>query len=67
MSFVPPRKILIKSDDNQISYVKTIPKSKSFPEMFLYKFIKSKTKLNTTVSFSEVELIKGLNNYFEIL
>ena len=68
MPFQPPVKILITSDDNEIEFVKKISKSKLVAQdLYVYKFIKSETKMDMTVEFTEDNLIKNLSNNFKIM
>lgn len=62
--FVPPKNILIKSDSNEIEHIRTV--SNKSENMYVYKFIKSITKLGIEMVFTEKELIKNLKNTFEI-
>jgi len=65
MSFVPPKVILIKSDDNVMEYSKTL---KTKTEInYEYLITKSLTKEGTTVLFSEKELERLLSYSFEII
>ena len=64
----PPTKIKIESDGNLISYVRTIPVSKSSKEMFVYKYVKVGEKsslLGTEVFFTKDELLKQLSFKFK--
>lgn len=68
MPFQPPPKIFISSDDNEIEFVKKISKSKVVPQdLYVYKFIKSETKMDMTVEFTEDNLVKNLSNNFKII
>lgn len=66
MPFTPAKKILIKTDTNEIEYTKTI-KNKTGEIMYEYKYVKSKTKLGTVICFSEKDLIKLLGYSFKII
>ena len=66
MSFVPPKKILITSDKNELALVKilTIKNVKSY----VYKFTVSETKKNCEMEFDEEMLTKLLKqNIFKII
>lgn len=70
MTFTPPNKILILSDDSEIEFIKTEIKSKE--KVYVYKFINSLSNENFTkkdmrVGFTEIELRKNLSNYFKIV
>ncbi len=66
MSFEIPQTILIKSDDNVIEYTKTIKEKTG--DKYQYTYTKSFSNLGTSISFSEVELVKYLlNNVFKII
>lgn len=66
MNYQPPNKILITSDEN-ILELKQVVKLKNKEDLYLYEFIKSETKLNMEVGFSEIELKRNLNNYFKVI
>lgn len=67
MNFNPPLKIKITSDNNVLTYLKTIPKTKSSELLFRYVFSESETKKNMEVSFTEKELDYQLKNFFKII
>ena len=54
---MPPEKLLIPSDSNELEYVQTI-KGKEI--IYEYKFTKSETKLGMLMTISEEQLNKGL-------
>ena len=59
--FTPPDKIFIKSDDNQLEFIKTIPKNKENKEpLYVYKFSKSLSKKGMECMFTENVLRKLL-------
>lgn len=60
-----PNKILILTDDNQLEFT-GIQKINKEP-VYVYKFIKSETKLGKETFFSEAELLKQLNYSFKII
>ena len=62
MAFIPPIKLLIKSDGNELAYTKT-EKTKS-DILFYYTYTKSYCFLNHVICFNEKELLKGLKNTF---
>lgn len=65
MPYSPPNKILITSDNNELEFIATRLVNKE--AVFVYRFIKSETKLNLEMSFSEVELKRQLINFFKII
>lgn len=68
MTFTAPSKILIESDNNIIELVKVIPKSINRREvMYLYKYIKSETKLGKEMELTEEYIKKQLTNFFKII
>jgi hypothetical protein len=62
--FTPPENIFIKSDDNEISFIREQKDKNKKERTFVYKFTKSITKLNQEFEISESNLIKGLRNTF---
>ena len=65
MPFKPPLKLLIISDDSELTLVKTIPKDKNRKdESYLYRFSKSITKENTEFEMTEIQLKMNLRNFF---
>jgi len=62
--FNPPKNIIIKSDDNELEFIKTVKTKTEL--MYEYKFIKSKTKLGTVMLFTEKELMKCLSSFLFI-
>ena len=54
----PPKNLFVPSDDNELQYISTNKKG----DMYVYVYKKSITKLNTEISFSDVELRKLLSN-----
>lgn len=65
-SHFPPRRILIKTDQNRLIFEREIPKSKTNTQkLFEYRYYVSKTKHNMTVSFTEAELLRQLLYSFE--
>lgn len=65
MPYSPPNKMLITSDNNELEFIATRLVNKE--AVFVYRFIKSETKLNLEMSFSEVELKRQLINFFKII
>jgi hypothetical protein len=70
MTFTPPNKILISSDDSLIELVKTEIKNKE--KVYVYKFVRSLSNENFTkkdliFSMSELEINKQLKNFFKIV
>lgn len=57
--------MLITSDNNELEFIATRLVNKE--AVFVYRFIKSETKLNLEMSFSEVELKRQLINFFKII
>lgn len=55
----PPQKLTVKSDDNEMQFVKMI---KSKEPLYEYIYIKSETQLGKTVTFSESVLENYLKN-----
>jgi hypothetical protein len=62
--FNPPKKIKILGDNNELMYIKTIPKNKSNPETFMYRYTVSVFSKDKEIGFTEESLKKQLNNYF---
>lgn len=68
MVFNVPKKILIKSDSNEMEYTHTIKKSiNNKEELYVYTFVKSETKLGKETYFTEAVLRKLLSNTFKII
>lgn len=65
MSYLPPNKILVSSDNNIIHFIKIKKVGKE--DLYFYKFIESETKLGMAVSFTEKELRYQCNNFFKII
>lgn len=65
MPFKPPLKILITTDDNQIQFMNIRMINKE--THYVYKFVKSETKVNKEVVFTEAELSKQLNSFFKVI
>lgn len=55
IKYEAPKKLIVKSDGNELEYI-GIESLKSKDVMYQYKFTKSKTKLNKTMTISESEL-----------
>lgn len=64
MNFNPPVKILISSDENILQLLRTTNPKNNEP-LFVYVFVKSLTKLGLEVEFTENNLRKQLNNFFQ--
>ena len=60
-----PKNILIKSDGNEITFIKEIKDKNKKERSFIYKFTKSETKLNIEFEISQDNLLKNLKNTFE--
>jgi len=54
---MPPKKLIIPSDSNELEYVQTI---KGTEIIYEYKFTKSETKLGMLMTISEEQLNKNL-------
>jgi len=54
---IPPNKITIKSDGNELDYVETKNPPKG-EVTFIYKYSKSKSKLGELLALNEVDLNK---------
>lgn len=65
MPFTAPIKILVTSDENELTHVRTIKNKNG--DVYVYKFIKSITKLNMEVEFTESSLIRYLDYSFKII
>lgn len=65
MNYQPPNKLLITSDNNILQLIKTIKQKDG--NVYLYRFIKSVTKLNWECGFTEKELEKNLRNFFKVV
>jgi len=65
MAFIPPKNILITSDENELQFTKT-EKTKS-DILFYYTYTKSYCFLNHVICFNEKELCYQLKNFFEII
>lgn len=65
MNYSPPHKIKITSDNNVLTYLKTIPKTKSSELLFRYVFSESETKEGLEVDFTEKFIQRQLTNFFK--
>ena len=66
MSFTPPQKLKITSDDNVLEFVRVIEKSKIKKESgYVYRYIKSETKKGSEVELSEAYILQQKSNYFK--
>lgn len=66
MNFLPPSKIFISSDNNELVFIKIINQKKG-EALYQYEFSKSKTKLGMLVEFTEDNLKRNLSNTFKVL
>lgn len=57
---MPPNILIIPSDQNELEFVRIIKLKTG--NLYEYKFTKSETKLGMLMTFSEIELQKGLKN-----
>lgn len=65
MTYTPPNKILITSDNNVLEFVKIKKVNKE--DLYVYQFIVSKIKLGMETSFTQKELTYQSNNFFKII
>jgi uncharacterized protein YdhG (YjbR/CyaY superfamily) len=57
MAFIPPSKILFKSDETEAEFVDAVKtKGKTPITLFVYRYTKSKVKLNKTVEFPQTQI-----------
>lgn len=54
----PPTTIFIKSDSNELQYLNTIKPNGKGEVQYIYKYIKSNSKLGNLLGLNEVELVK---------
>lgn len=58
----PPQTILIKSDNNELTFKETIKPNGKSEIHYLYEYTKSKTKKGKLLGLNEDELMKLIKN-----
>lgn len=64
---IPPKKILITSDDSEIEYVSTVKGASKNEVVYTYRFIKAKEKMGMEFTMDEKNLERNLKNFFKII
>lgn len=64
MNYIPPNKIKINSDGNEMEYQRTVEGKET---LFVYKFIKSNMKLDWEFGMSQSFIEKQLRNFFKVI
>lgn len=65
---IPPIRLLVPSDANVMEYVETLKAnaSKKTAVMYVYRYTVSKSKLNSTLSVTEIQLKKMIDKQWVI-
>lgn len=61
MTYQPPQRIHITSDDSEVTFVR---KEK---ELYVYRYTKVIEKVGTEVKWTQAEIEKQLTNYFKVV
>jgi uncharacterized protein YdhG (YjbR/CyaY superfamily) len=57
MAFIPPSKILFRSDETEAEFIEAVKtKGKNPIPLFVYKYTKATVKLNKTVEFPQTQI-----------